>query len=128
MSADAGIGSPPLFERRREHRVRLSIPLEVKRVQAGTSVAMPHVASAGQCIDLSAGGVLLSLSNGGMLVPGDLMRVEIQVPWELRNRVPFSRISANARVVRAAADDSSTTVALAFCDHGASRLGSIVHP
>ena len=117
-------GKPP-YERRRERRVQLSIPVHVTRRDEASGAAVSCCTA--RSIDLSAGGVLLSPSERGTFVPGEIVSLSLTIPLEARGAIPFSLIAGAARVVRVASDTGEERVALAFCASDASRLASIVH-
>ena len=114
---------------RRWPRVKLSIPVRRSRAGEGNSGAVP--CGAGQSRNLSTGGAYLTAEGGGF-VPGEIVRVEIFVPWEARHAFPFSRIVGSCRVVRI--DDLPSSegelrgLALEFCARDMTMLGAIVFP
>ncbi len=118
-------GRPPPYDRRRERRVPLSIPVHVTRREEGSGGAVSRYTA--RSINISAGGILLSLGGGGLFVPGEIVTVSLTIPSEARGVIPFSLITGASRVVRVVSGDGQEGVALAFCASDVSRLASIVH-
>lgn len=114
-------------ERRQQPRLRLTVP-----VLCGTAAGhergrdLPH---AGWSKDLSAEGVYALLRDGHVFAPGDILAIDVEIPWDARRAFPFSRIAGTARVVRVdrlpgTSPDSAWGVALAFCPD-VTRLGAM---
>ena len=122
-----GAVGPPPHERRREKRTALSVPVRIRRGEQGGGVAVSE--ATGQLIDISMGGLQLALPGGGAFVPGEVVRISFAVPSGQRRSVPFSLVAGSARVVRVTSrgENNEEEVALAFCGHDLSMLGSIVY-
>lgn len=119
-----------LFDRRRSPRVPLSVLVKMSPgAEEGGSRSVQHT---GQSVNLSAGGVYLITRVGGVFVSGDILHMSISVPWELRRRVPFSRIMGSCRVVRvdqlSDGQGSMSGLALAFCGNDVTMLGAAITP
>jgi hypothetical protein len=115
---------------RRWPRVKLSIPVQLNRAGGGDSGAVP--CGPGQSRNLSTGGVYVTTKVRDGFAPGEIIRVEIFIPWEARHTFPFSRIVGSCRVVRVderpASGDGAKGLALEFCTHNITMLGAIVFP
>ena len=117
-------------ERRRQPRVRLMVPVLCGKA-AGPERGrdLPH---RGWSKDLSAEGVYALLREGNVMVPGEVVAVDVEIPWESRRAFPFSRIAGTARVVRvdhlpAASNNPAWGVALSFCSD-ITKLGAMTQP
>ena len=128
----ARIGVPDVrsFDRRQWHRVRLSVRVQFgKHAGSEGQGVCPHT---GETISLSSGGLYLSAAGEGTFVPGEILTVSVEIPWEVRGVFPFSRIVGSCRIVRV--EESSQTqgqktgLALAFCEDRITLLGAIVAP
>ena len=121
------VGTSPPYERRQERRIPLSVPVHVNWRERGSGGAVSS--ATGRSIDISRGGIALSLTEGGPFAPGEFVTVSLTVPSEQRKSVPFSLITGSARVVRVMSrgESNEEVAALAFCGHDVSMLGSIVY-
>ena len=125
-----GRGDPRSGDRRRWRRVRLSVPVQFgKGVEDKEEVLCPY---AGETRDLGPGGAYVTLNGANSVARGDLLRVSIAIPWEVRELFPFSRIVGAGRVVRVdelplSDQGEQTGLALEFCDN-VTILGTIVTP
>lgn len=118
-------------DRRHWPRVRLAVPVEVSPGAGGRGEAAPQFMA--QSSDLSPGGLYLTTRDSGAFAPGEMLTVSIAIPWEFRQRFPFSRLMGPCRVVRVdeVTTESGATrgVALAFCGTDAvTFLGTVLIP
>lgn len=118
-------------DRRHWPRVRLTVPVEVSLGAWGKGGAAPPFMA--QSSDLSPGGLYLTTRDSGAFAPGEMLTVSIAIPWEYRQRFPFSRLMGPCRVVRvdqmATEQGAAHGVALAFCGTGAvTLLGTALIP
>lgn len=108
-------------------RIALSIPVAVKRRGEGDAAPM-HA----QSVNLSTGGVYVTIAGGARIASGDILAVSIAIPWESRRAFPFSRVAASGRVVRVdrldRPDSLRTGLALAFCGSEVSLIGAAMVP
>ena len=109
-------------DQRHAPRVRISVPVLVKPRAGEESEAVP--ANTVQSRDLSVGGAYLIADGGAGFSPGELLTVEMCIPWEFRRAFPFSRLAGSCRVVRV----EERGVALAFCGDQVTRFGSTLIP
>lgn len=115
-------------DRRRWHRVKLAVPVQV---HAGTEARNPGVCP-GTWVsrDVSTGGVYVMTNEKGVFVPDDILKVVIAIPWEAQKLFPFSRIAGLCRVVRVDEPAASNAegrlgLALAFCNEQVALIGTI---
>ena len=125
--APVGVQGRSSEDRRRQHRVRLSVPVLFNKSEAwGEERFSSHN---GRSKDLSTGGVYLTTSEGEAVSPGELLRVSIAVPRDARRAFPFSRIVGSCRVLRVEVVSSAQGVekglALAFCGGDLQLFGAI---
>jgi len=119
------------LDRRHWPRVRLALPVVVTRRGEGSGQAACSYTA--QSIDLSPGGFYLASREGEAFAPEELLSVLVVIPWEARQRFPFSRLAGLCRVVRVdqVSVDSGTAqgIALAFCGMDtATILGTALIP
>ena len=120
-------GAAPAVERRRQPRVRLSVP--VLCGQASGHERGRGLPFTGWSKDLSTEGVYAMLREGAAFAPGEIVAVNVEIPWESRRGFPFSRIAGTARVIRvdklsAAERDPMWGLALEFCQD-VTKLGAM---
>ena len=118
-----------LFDRRRWRRTTLAAPVQFgKGAEGKGEVLSPPT---GWSKELSAGGVYVTTQEGRGLVPGELTRLSISIPWESRRTFPFALIEGSGRVVRvdelATGQGKREGIAIEFCE-GITMLGAIVTP
>lgn len=120
----SGVGA---LERRRQGRVSVVVPVLCGKADApARGRALP---CKGWSRDLSAEGVYAMLREGNSFTAGEIVAVDVEVPWESRRGFPFSRLIGTARVVRidalpAVANNPVWGVALSFCPD-VTKLGAI---
>lgn len=126
-----GVRDRSFNDRRRWHRVDLAVPVRVRRGTEGKEGGLSL--DTGQTVNLSAGGVYLTTSPASRAVSGEIFTISMAIPWEVRRKVPFSRIAGPCRVVRV--DELSSEeagrrqgVALAFCQEELTMLGTAMTP
>ncbi len=116
-----------VYDRRHWTRAVIEIPVEVSREKTGRGAAFSAVTA--QASNISAGGVYLAISEEPSVRVGEILRVSITIPAELRRMFPFSLIEGPSRVVRvetvSVPEERLQGLALAFCE-GMTRLGAIV--
>ena len=105
-------------ERRRQARVRLAVPVLCGK--AGGPDRGRRLPWSGWSKDLSMEGVYAMLREGNGMSPGEIVAVDVEIPWEARRAFPFSRMAGTARVLRvdqlaSPANNPVWGVALAFC-------------
>ena len=114
-------------ERRRQPRVRLTVPVLCGK--ASGYARGRDLPCAGWSKDLNAEGVYAMLREGNAFTSGEIVAVNVEIPWESRRGFPFSRIAGTARVVRIdplskTAQEPMWGLALAFCPD-VTRLGAM---
>lgn len=102
------VHAPRSTERRRWHRVRLTVPIQLG-------------AHDGQTADVSLAGAYVVLSDHSQLVLGNLLKVRFAVPSAARQDFPFARIATQGRVVRV----EERGVGLAFCQETMTALAAL---
>ena len=126
---ETGRHDPAFNERRNQHRIQLSAPVEFGKGSGGRGELMYF--SSGQSLDVSTSGVRLVTAEPGPFTPGEVLAVSIEIPWETRRAFPFSRIVGFARVRRIdegsqKEQGSELCLALEFCQEDTALLGAIV--
>ncbi len=124
-----GVRDPGSYDRRRRHRVKLSVPVQFGKGTAEVGEVLYF--SSGESGDLSTSGVYFTTREPGPFVPGETLAVSIAIPWELRRLFPFSRIVGSGRIIRIEEQPTATKeghrgVALEFNPSGTTLLGAIV--
>lgn len=113
-------------ERRRLHRVKLAVPVQFSAGAGGMKDGV--CPQTGVTRDISPGGVFLTLKGESAFAPGDILRVLVSIPWNAKRPFPFSRVSGLCRVVRVepvpGGSEQEQGLALAFCDKGATMMGT----
>lgn len=117
--SEGGVPDAWSVERRRGHRISLAVPVRLLKGAGGGPKVCP---AAGESSDLSPSGVCLTTNDPGAFVPGEVLMVSIEIPWETRRVFPFSRILGPCRVVRV----DEQRLALEFCGEDTTLLGAIV--
>lgn len=120
-------GEAGAMERRQQPRVRLAVPVLCGKAEAHERGR--ELPWSGWSKDLSAQGVYAMLRERQDVSPGEIVAVDVEIPWESRRAFPFSRIAGTARVVRVDHLAGTTNnpvcgVALAFCQD-VTRLGAM---
>ena len=122
------VHDPRSENRRRHRRVRLAVPIRLGKGAVGAGERRDD--PTGLSRDLGTGGVYLTTSEPGPFVPGEVLKVSMCIPWEMRRRFPFSRIAGLCRVVRVEqvpiSQEILTGLALAFCGDHMTMLGAVV--
>lgn len=123
------------------HAVGLGNRRGWRRIVAGAPVTLTTAAtdggqegSLGECRvrDVSPGGLYIMTRREGVVAPGQLLRVSVSIPWEMRARLPFSRLIGLGRIVRIdeTGDDflpGERGLAVSFCGE-ITTLGAIMTP
>lgn len=126
--AVSGVRDPESYERRRRHRVKLSVPMQFGKGAGGRGEVLYF--SSGQSTNVSTGGVYFTTQEPGPFVSGETLAVSLAIPWELRRLFPFSRIVGSGRILRVdeptSAEQATRGVALEFNPVGTTMLGAIV--
>ncbi len=107
-------------ERRRSHRVRLNVPVELSQEAHG--LAQNTKSARVSSVDLSTAGAYVTVPEGHAFALGQTLLVSLVIPEAVRRTFPFSRIVGPGCVVRA--DEQG--IALAFCEDQTICLGAIV--
>jgi len=106
------------------------VPVSFDRDTGAYSGAVLRYSAVAQSKDVSADGVYLMTRDGGQIVFGELLRVSIAIPEELRRQFPFSRIVGLCRIVRvdqaSAEEGGAQRFAVAFCEDRMTMLSAIV--
>jgi len=125
-----GRGDPRSGDHRRWRRVRLSVPVQLGKGAEGKEGGLcPHAA---ETRDLGPGGAYVTINGANPFALGELLRVWISIPWELRHSFPFARVAGSGRVVRMeelpmSDQENQTGLALEFCED-VTVLGTIITP
>ena len=116
--------------RRNWHRVLASAPVTLATVSASDGQDL----CLGECRvrDASPGGLYIVTRRQGVFSSGQLLRISVTIPWEMRARLPFSRLVGMGQVVRVDEAGNGLTpgeygLAVSFCG-GVTTLGAIVAP
>ena len=116
--------------RRNWHRVLASAPITLATASSGDGEDL----CLGDCRvrDVSPGGLYIVTRRRGVFSSGQLLRISVTIPWEMRARLPFSRLVGMGQVVRV--DEAGEGLAsgeyglaVSFCG-GVTTLGAIVAP
>ena len=126
--AVSGVRDPESYDRRRRHRVKLSVPVQFGKGAGGRGEVMYF--SSGQSTNVSTGGVYFTTHEPGPFASGEMLAISVAIPWELRRLFPFSRIVGSGRILRVdeptIAGQEQRGVALEFHPAGTTLLGAIV--
>lgn len=108
--------------------VRVPVTLTTAAADDGEDVCL------GECRvrDVGPGGLYILTRRLGVFAPGQLLRVSVGIPWEMRARLPFSRLMGIGRIVRIdeTGEDLSPGergLAVSFCGE-ITTLGAIMTP
>jgi hypothetical protein len=104
-----GPATVPDAERRRFRRIRLDRPVMIRGGDPADPQRLPHAA---QCVDASAGGVLLRLQSDHRLEPGHAIRVGL--PADPHRPLRLADDLRDARVVRCLTHGDTHYLAAAF--------------
>lgn len=83
-------------ERRRGRRVRVEVPLRIRRASGAASEAFRDQTSK----DISLAGVYFETDEPDAFAPQDLVVTAVSIPEGQRREFPFTRLSGRGRVVR----------------------------
>lgn len=84
------------YEKRKDKRLDLSLPIQAKRAREGPEAPF----RGGVTRNVSVGGVCFEVSSWREIKLGDVVTISISVPREFSHIFPFSRLAGKARVVR----------------------------
>jgi len=124
MAPQYEVDRSPIFERRRWSRVRLSVPVQLRKWTGEQGRAVAY--AIGRLLDVSTGGACVATEFGGPFVPEEIVAVSITIPWEARRGFPFSLIEGACRVVRI--DRDRGAIALSFCPNDMTILAAALIP
>lgn len=84
------------IDRRRERRVDLQVPIQVRRPGA----AEPRPPEQGITMNVSLAGVYFQSQSGRSYAPNDVVVASVSIPDPQQREFPFSRLAGRSRVVR----------------------------
>ncbi len=90
------MAEPKDIERRRNRRVDLQIPIEVRRAEPEGAPYAEHA----KTLNVSLSGVYFEVPPGDRYAPDDVVVVSIEIPEARYQKFPCTRLAGRSRVVR----------------------------